>query len=256
MSDLKLKIVNNYGNVDLTNTVLPKRYKHVKGNRLQPLCRKLKMKYAEAVVGFKRSRKYGYKPVTDGVVVSIKSEEKLLHAVAEREKRAVPPEKAKERREKAKLARERRKQESERKRAEQLASVGIGNPESRAAQWYEEGEIDEYEAQLIQFKTYYRHVHTDYDEVLVTLRGRVEYGDLQAEARDQLTEQPIPSTWPEYLGKYNFPYPEIATRLSEILQHPQKAHPVWFCKAIIALAEYEVSLENLTYSDVIAAIRR
>jgi len=74
----KLKIVNEFGNVDLSGgAILPKRYVHIAGKRLQPICRKLNINYAEAVVGWDGHRRYGYHPIKNGVVVSVAGATKL-----------------------------------------------------------------------------------------------------------------------------------------------------------------------------------
>lgn len=83
-----LAIENEYGNVDLTITGLSSRYQHIRGQRLQPLCRKLGIKYAEAVVGFVGDRRYGFRPRKDGVVVSSQSADKLRALIDERDARA------------------------------------------------------------------------------------------------------------------------------------------------------------------------
>ena len=74
---MKIAIANEYGSVDLTKTTLDGRYKHVPGKRLQPLCRKLGFKCAEAIVEWCGSQRRGWKPRTDGVVVSAASAPKL-----------------------------------------------------------------------------------------------------------------------------------------------------------------------------------
>ncbi len=87
---LRLKIANCYGNVDVRKK-LSKAYVHVGGQRLQPLCRKLGIKYAQALVGFSergRKARFGYQPEFDGVVVSARSARKLHSAIEERVKRA------------------------------------------------------------------------------------------------------------------------------------------------------------------------
>lgn len=76
-----LAIANSYGDVDLTRTSLSKQYSHVRGKRLQPICRKLKIKFARAVVGFQGEKQFGYKPLFDGVVVSSRSAQKLSDAI-------------------------------------------------------------------------------------------------------------------------------------------------------------------------------
>src|SRR4051812_435883 len=108
-----LAIANEYGNVDLTRQRLPKRYRHIPGKRLQPICRKLKIRFCEAVVDFDGNKKYGYRPICDGVVVSAKSAEKLLIAIAIREERANSP-KVIAARERAKVRREEKQEEKDR----------------------------------------------------------------------------------------------------------------------------------------------
>ncbi len=84
---MPLKITNEYGNVDVREGV-PKGYVYVKGQRLQPLCRKLKIQFAPAVVGFQGDGEFGYRPQFDGVVVSARSASKLLAEIEARERRA------------------------------------------------------------------------------------------------------------------------------------------------------------------------
>ncbi len=86
---LRLKIANCYGNVDVRKK-LSKAYVHVGGQRLQPLCRKLGIKYAQALVGFSERGwkvRFGYQPEFDGVVVSARSAQKLRRAIEGRVKR-------------------------------------------------------------------------------------------------------------------------------------------------------------------------
>ncbi|MGL4423258.1 MAG: hypothetical protein ACRCZF_21530 [Gemmataceae bacterium] len=85
-----LKVSNSYGSVDVRRK-LAARYVHVPGPRLQPLCRKLGIRYADALVGFNergRKARFGYKAVLDGVVVSAKSAPKLRNAIVDREQRS------------------------------------------------------------------------------------------------------------------------------------------------------------------------
>lgn len=84
----KLKCVNEFGNVDLTRQKLGRRYAHVRGKRLQPLCRKLGIKFAEAIVGFDEYRSRCFSPIKDGVVVSARSASKLLAAISARDEQA------------------------------------------------------------------------------------------------------------------------------------------------------------------------
>jgi len=247
-----LAIANGYGNVDLTKTALDGRYRHVSGKRLQPLCRALGIKYAEAVVGWTGSGRYGYKPLMDGVVVSAKALPKLLAAIQARRMRN-PPEKleqARRRREERRLAR--------------LEAAGINDPNSYTAKWFERGEIDALEAQLIQFKVQYRHLFTDYDSVVEQLRSearqykgeirKMAMEDVQRDAREMCSEEPIPDKWEEYLATYCFPFPEIALRLSQVLKSCEQAHPVWFCEAVLALKRTDQCLDDLTYEAIRDAI--
>lgn len=85
-----LSIADRFGAVDV-RTPLSKSYVHIRGKRLQQLCRKHKIKYAEALVGFdERGNKarFGWSPKYDGVVISRRSESKLLLAIEERNARA------------------------------------------------------------------------------------------------------------------------------------------------------------------------
>ena len=84
-----LAVVNSYGNVDLTETTLSRRYLHVRGKRLGPICNQLRIRYAKALVRFDGSDRYGYRPVFDGVVVSARSASTLTDAILERDEKAV-----------------------------------------------------------------------------------------------------------------------------------------------------------------------
>jgi hypothetical protein len=64
MTDDTLQIANGYGNVDVRDR-LPGGYVHIKGQRLQPLCRKLRIKYAKALVEIKKYRRDRHSPVFD-----------------------------------------------------------------------------------------------------------------------------------------------------------------------------------------------
>lgn len=235
MSQL-LKIANNYGNVDIECRV-PKGYQHVPGKRLQPLCRKLGIRYADALVGWGGTRQYP-KPLLNGVVVTRRSASRLVAEIEERNRRNPP-----ERRQQAAIRRQIQKDQ----RNSELEEMGI-DPSGRTALWLKHGEVDEYEARLIAFKVAYRHEHTDYDQIIRSL-GRDD-------ARDLAEEAPIPSDWIDYLAKYPFPYPDVADALSRALQNPQHAHPIWFCKAILAVKRDELPLHELTYELIRDAVNR
>lgn len=82
-----ITIANGYGNVDIQASI-PDGFQHVKGKRLQPICRKLGIPYANALVGWAGTKKYP-KPEMDGVVVPHESAAKLLQAISERDARSV-----------------------------------------------------------------------------------------------------------------------------------------------------------------------
>ncbi len=227
-----LRIANEYGNIE---TPPPSGYTHVPGKRLQPLCRKLNIRYAPAMVGWAGTRRHP-KPLFDGVVVATKSAPKLLAEIECRSKRNTP-----EKRAAAQKSREKR-QQAERRR---LLAMGV-NPDSRTAKWLKSGDIDQYQAQLIAFRCRLRHEHSNYNAVLSGCRDK----DF---ARQEREEDEIPDNWDEYLRKYDFPYPEVAQQLASILRSPTNAHPVWFCKAILAVVRSEVTPR--CYHDIRDAIR-
>jgi len=253
-----LAIANGYGNVDVCDG-LRKGYVHVRGQRLQPLCRKLGIKFAQAWIGFDGKKRYGYHPVFDGVVVSARSAPKLLTAIKDRDERAQSPA-ALFRKEKARQA----KIEKEKARRERCDNLGI-NPDGRTAKWLGRGDIDDDLAELIGFKTAYRHEYTDYDE---RFSGEEFYSlrscgyspteareELRSTARNLKQEEPIPATWPEYLEMYEFNSP-IAQALASVLKEPHRSHPIWFKEAEIAVHRLGLPLDNLSYDLIKQAIEQ
>lgn len=115
----RLKIANSYGSVDVRGK-LARTYVHVPGLRLQPLCRKLGIRYADALVGFSergRKARFGYGPVLNGVVVSARSAPTLRLAVEERDRRSAErAEREKERAERRLALEAARRAEAERQR--------------------------------------------------------------------------------------------------------------------------------------------
>jgi hypothetical protein len=81
---------NPYGNVDLTHGDVPKGCVHVPGQRLSVTCKSIGIECAPAVTGWSKNR-YGYSPVTDGVVIHAKDKAKLLAAIAKRDKNRLSP---------------------------------------------------------------------------------------------------------------------------------------------------------------------
>ena len=82
-----LSIANRYGNVDVRRGV-PKGYAHVPGKWLQPLCRKLGIKYAGALVGWGGGWRFPC-PHVDGVIVAAESAKRLTQAIQARQARSL-----------------------------------------------------------------------------------------------------------------------------------------------------------------------
>ena len=108
------------------------------------------------------------------------------------------------------------------------------------------GHIDEDLAELIAFKTRYRHEETTYDQLL-------HGGHEKESARILAEESDIPAGWEEYLDHYGFTSPQ-SIAMARVLKDPRSAHPVWFKEAEIALRRYEKSLDNLSYEVIRQAI--
>ncbi|MEO2034954.1 MAG: hypothetical protein ABGZ35_22975 [Planctomycetaceae bacterium] len=86
---LTLAIANQWGSFDMAHDRLPGRYQHIEGQRLQPICRKLGVKFCDAVVDFEESYgNYPAKPIKNGVIVTKTSAPKLLVAIEHREARS------------------------------------------------------------------------------------------------------------------------------------------------------------------------
>jgi hypothetical protein len=262
-----LSIINKYGNVDVRNG-LRKGYVHIRGKRLQPLCCKLKIKFAPALVGFDCTDSFRNRAVIDGVVVTARSASKLAEEIKEREKRARTPA-AMARKERARIERERslearRQAEASRarQREERCARIGI-DPDGQTAEWLFSGQIDDDLAELIGWKARYRHHHTDYDQQFVDedFEDLLSYGlspqeasdEIRSEARQFMRADPIPVTWPEYLEKYDFDSP-VARALANVLSEPQRCHPNWFKEAEIVVRRCGLPLDALNFEVVRDAI--
>ena len=128
--------------------------------------------------------------------------------------------------------------------AERIGSL----PDSRTTRALAFRQIDEDSAELIAFKTAYRHEETNYDQLL-------QGGEQKEFARGLAEESEIPAEWEDYLDKYGFDSPQ-ARAMAKILKDPQAAHPVWFKEAEISLRRYDISLESLGYEQVREAIDR
>lgn len=188
---MTLAITNGFGNVDVRQK-LPGRYAHVPGERLQPLCRKLGIKFAPALVGWQDRGQYPAKPLFDGVVVAASVAAKLRAAIAERVSRSrVTTPEERER------ARQRRQDRDIEKFSAEILRQYPGCPVDEAAV------IARHACQIgsgrvghsrvaedpVRFAVvaHIRHQHTEYDELLDASRYRCldyfERGDAREEAR-------------------------------------------------------------------------
>ncbi len=242
------EMFDRHETVDLTNGV-PKRYRHLRGERLEDVCRKLRIRFAGALVGWEDGR-----PVLDGVVVSSRSAAKVEEAIRVREQRA------QERKLRKTAAKERKHGHVER-----CERLGI-NPDSHFAELLDRGAIDEDLAELLDFMARYRHEHTDYEgqfdkEDFQRLR---EYDYSPEEARAAMREDArmamqevgeLPETWQEYVKKYRFRSAE-ARALARVLRSPQECHPRWFKEAEIAVRRARLPLDGLTYRSIVQAIEQ
>jgi hypothetical protein len=157
-----LKIGNVYGNFDLTRGSCPKGYQVVSGDRLTLLCRKLNLRFVQAVTGWTGKKRYGYKPVFGAVIVSAKAAPKLLAAIQEREAKRQDP-KTIAANERAKARRLEVKRQAEQAHMERCRKIRV-MPSSRTSDLLRAGVVDEDTAELMAFKGKYRHEYTDYDE--------------------------------------------------------------------------------------------
>jgi hypothetical protein len=136
--------------------------------------------------------------------------------------------------------------EAYRKRMREVSGRIGALPTSRTTRAVAFGQIDEDSAELIAFKTSYRHQETNYDQL-------IRAGEEKEFARGLAEESEIPAVWEDYLCKYEFDSPQ-AKAMVKVLKDPRSAHPVWFKEAEIALRHYQVSLEGLTYERIRQAI--
>lgn len=229
---LLLNIANKFGNVNVVSISRSKRYVHVEGKRLGPLCDKLKIRYAPALVGFQKHRGH-YFPKIDGVVVAAASQQKLVAAISERVARSA--------KRKPRLPRL-----SEAERA--AARLGI-HPDGRLARAVARGEIDDDLALLLDFKADWRHNYTDYEK---RLHAGCDRDEARAARADLGT---IPADWPAYLERFGFTGPQ-AEALAGVLRDPTKCHPTWFYEAMLSLERYRVDLTTLSYETIREAIDR
>ena len=81
----------------------------------------------------------------------------------------------------------------------------------------------------------YRHVYTNYEDLLREGYDRTEAKEMATDTQD------IPDTWEEYFRVYEFPFPIVARHLATFLKDPKRCHPKWLCKAVCAVASEETN---------------
>lgn len=188
-----LAIENKFGNVDLTRTTLSKRYQHVSGKRLQPMCRKLGIRFAEAVVGFEGSRRIGWRPKKDGVIVSVQSADKLRKLIEERDARKRPPLSPEKRSEQKR----RRQEQQSTMFAEQIRLAYPSMPEgeelyiARHATEIGSGRIGRTkheDAVRLAVIAYVRHEYTEYDSLLEYMDRDEARGEVYHAIQEKIEE--------------------------------------------------------------------
>jgi len=195
-----LKVANSYRNIDVRKGV-PGGYTHVRGKRLGPLCRKLNIKFVQALVGFTDNGRFGYSPKLDGVVVSSRSVNKLFAEISARKERSAN--RKKPTRKQRAAARRRRQQRDIDHFAEAIRERFPSMPEgeemviARHACQIGSGRVgrstvanDPLVAAVV---AHVRHKYTDYEELLEQAKAcafdREEREELRRGARDQVRGQ-------------------------------------------------------------------
>lgn len=177
--------VTPYENCDIIHGV-PAGFDHVPGKRLALLCRRHRIKFAPALGGFDGDRRYGYKPVLDGVVVRKRTAQRLQKLIEERKARSRVSTPAQRRA--AKQCRQKRDTDrflaeltfrfpscptdEARKIARRATEIGSGRVgRSRTAD-------DAVKAAVV---AHIRHEHTDYDAILdeFAVARRAEFAEMR-----------------------------------------------------------------------------
>lgn len=249
---MKLAITNSYGNFDMVHCNLPARYSFVSGKRLQPIARKLKIRFVPAVTGFEinKYKDYPARPIIGGIIVHRSRTEKILTAIKLRESpEAIAKREAAAKKRAAKTLILAEARQVERQQKANRLGYRLGSSLESA---YQRGELSEDQIELKAFKSHYRHNFTDYDQQYErqdfdSMKECYGYHDaiqmMREEAYESKIEQPIPDIWDEYLKKYNFNSPE-AKAMASVLKSPKNAHPVWFKEREIGLRGRDLSSLN------------
>ena len=161
-----------------------------RGSRTASLCRKMEIRHVTAMTGFTGNR-YGYKPTTDGVVVSKRLAIKLLAALAERAAKKRPPVDPA----KARAARQKRQERETTNFADEIRNEFPGMPADDVLDCAKQATkigsgcvgrsstVDE--PVRLAVLAYARHEYTDYESCL---GDRDEYYEIKREFNSQAGE--------------------------------------------------------------------
>ena len=185
---------NSFGSIDI-RVAVPKGCAHVPGKRLQPLCRKLCIPFAEALVGFAKTR-FGYKAVTNGVVVGTRRRARLLRAIEDRAARAKTPEQRAQALKRAQERLEARFAEAIKSEfplipASEITDIVNHACKKRSGRVGRTGNLPIQDAAVLAVRAHIRHSYTDYDQILYEEMELIDRHDPDAreEARYEAREQ-------------------------------------------------------------------
>lgn len=179
---------NRYGNIVVIDAI-PEQHKHMMQSRLQPLCRKLGIDYADAVVEFS---KWG--PVKQGVVVLAKDVDALSEALVARDARNIKARAAREEKRKkvAKINADRFSADIEEYVTEiinEFPKISKDTAKHIALYSYQYGRVgysDNSNRAYLATVAYIRHTCTPYDQLIRVFRADRYCGDAQEQAGIQV----------------------------------------------------------------------
>lgn len=251
---------NEYGNVAVGE--VPADCVHVRGLRLQPLCRKLGIEYAECVVGFTREYRGHRYPEFDGVVIYRRDEPALQRAIRERTKRVRSREKGSRKKRLAEICYWRQFTPSQRKTIKTNSYPCIAGkifarrpscPEefgfwssltsedrtgwSVYADWLQERDFTEDEAKV---------------------RKGIEALSRVLDFKSRVSESDLSDDWKEYLIQHAKRFAAegrdaLFIACARVLKNPQQAHPDWLVRAVSGLAKARVTPKN--YDEIRACVK-
>lgn len=237
---------NQYGNIEKGS--IPNDCVHVEGQRLQPLCRKLKIKFVPVLVGWKGTRNYP-SPQLNGVAIYKQHEAKLRAMITEREERSNKSASRKERY----LS---QFTPNQRDWIESKPKVLLPSGE----QWTRRMSCSEEAALVMQLSEADRNSWLVYADWLEEHGASADAAIIreQEEKRNkrhaQIVNSDLSLDWKEYLSRHDF-YCETAEELARILKSPKQASPSWFREAIAVVNEYWCGEFDLTHAIISGWIR-